>query len=245
MLARNQTSAKQSQSEKFCRCGSLIEEVTDRTGRFSFTPNLCRDCEATEREISRLRDIRQKRQSKAKMIRARVEMVIPPLYRKARLRDISSNLRKKILSLQPGRGLYLWGAAGTGKTYTMCAVIRYYISKGLSVKRICWDKFCLRLRNTFSSNQSELSLIQPLIESDVLVIEDIGTSVSMGGRETDFSLRTLLVILDDRMEHCRATFLTSNKSIEEIQKSFDERIASRIQGTCEILKIAGKDKRIR
>jgi DNA replication protein DnaC len=40
-----------------------------------------------------------------------------------------------------------------------------------------------------------------------------------------------------------ATFVTTNKSVEELARSFDQRIASRLQQACEVVQIRGRDKR--
>jgi len=41
-----------------------------------------------------------------------------------------------------------------------------------------------------------IDVIKPLLAADKLFIEDVGTTVSMGKQESDFSLRTFLVILE-------------------------------------------------
>jgi DNA replication protein DnaC len=90
---------------------------------------------------------------------------------------------------------------------------------------------------------TEFDIIKQLVEIDRLFIEDIGTTVSNDRPESDFSLRTFLVILDKRLECCRATFITTNKSIEQLGESFDLRIASRLQQACVVIRLTGQDKR--
>jgi len=77
---------------------------------------------------------------------------------------------------------------------------------------------------------------------DLLVLEDLGTSKSIGVAESDFSLRTVLALIDSRIENCLPTIITTNKSIENLAASFDDRIASRLSGF-KIIKIDGADKR--
>ena len=66
----------------------------------------------------------------------------------------------------------------------------------------------------------------------------------LGQQESDFSLRTLLVLLDHRIEQNLATFVTTNKTIEDLAWSFDQRVASRLRQACEIVEIRGADRRI-
>lgn len=174
-----------------------------------------------------------------------VDRVIPAHYRRATLMDLSPALREQIDRLPEHRGLYLWGEPGRGKSHAMCAIAGHLYASGLDVERIAWELLLLRLRDTFkaSSTETELGVIRPLIAVDALIIEDIGTTVSLGCRETDFSLRTALVLLDHRLEHDRPTFFSSNKNPAEIRKSFDARIASRIEGGCVVVQMAGPDRR--
>lgn len=143
------------------------------------------------------------------------------------------------------KGLLLYGAPGVGKTFSMCALIRLYIMRGHNVERISYDALCVKIRDTFkpSATQSEQDLIRHYQNVEKLFIEDVGTTVGDKGQESDFSLRTFLLILDNRIEHRRPTFITTNKPVDELAKSFDERVASRLYQACEIIPVGGNDKR--
>ncbi len=143
------------------------------------------------------------------------------------------------------RGGMLWGQPGVGKSYAMAALVRHYILIGSSVGRVGYEMLCLKIRDTFKagSTQGELDVIRPLLEVDKLFVEDVGTTVSAGHQESDFSLRTFLVLLDKRLEACKPTFIPNNKGVEQLSKSFDKRIASRLQQACEIIQLAGEDRR--
>jgi predicted ATPase len=171
--------------------------------------------------------------------------LIPPLFQEARLEHLSGPLQQKIKSLPADRGLLFWGEPGVGKSYAMAALMQYLLFEGCQVERISYEMLCLQLRDTYKtgSTRTEFDVIKSLIEVDKLFIEDVGTTVSMGGQESDFSLRTFLVLLDQRLECGRATFITSNKNIEDLAASFDSRIASRLHQACEIVHLAGKDRR--
>lgn len=99
------------------------------------------------------------------------------------------------------------------------------------------------MRETYRGKGSELAVLKPLLQTKKLFIEDIGTTVTVGKVESDFSLRIFLSILDSRLEHCRATFISTNKTLEELRNSFDERVASRIVQACEIIRLSGEDRR--
>lgn len=173
-----------------------------------------------------------------------VVQIVRPRYANATLKTLPSALCTALLGAKEGESIYLWGPPGTGKTWAMAAMARHRIENGYRVHREGWERLCLRIRGTFSPRavETEWTVIEPLIAADTLIIEDIGTTVSAGRQESDFSLRVLLVILDSRSEDMLETLITSNKPLEEIESSFDPRIASRLrQGL--IIQKTGKDKR--
>jgi len=174
-----------------------------------------------------------------------IAAVVPPRYLEAQIEHLSAKLQEIIKTLPEDKGLLLWGAPGVGKTYAMAALARHYISEGFAAARTGYELLCLQLRDTFKSKarETELSVIKPLLSADKLFIEDIGTTKSEGNIESDFSVRTLLVLLDWRLENCLATYLTTNRPVEELAKTFDERVASRLLQACEVVKLTGQDKR--
>ena len=173
--------------------------------------------------------------------------LIPPHYAKAELSDLPKNLVDTFLTLPDDKGLYLWGEPGRGKTYACCVFLKYFWDQGWDVARVSYEMLALRIRDTFKrgSTESELDIIKPLLSVSKLVIEDIGTAISVDQQESEFSLRTFLVLLDQRIEQCLATFVTTNKSVEELGRSFDQRVASRLQEACIILHATGKDRRLK
>lgn len=173
---------------------------------------------------------------------ALLEMV-PERYLDAEMRSLPVELQTKFL-LEIDTGVLLWGAAGVGKTYGMAVLAKKYLKEGYSLKRVHYEMLCLRLRDTFNpkATHTEWGIIEPLLNCDKLFIEDVGTSKSIGKQESDFSLRTFLVLLDMRMERCRPTFVTSNKSVENLSNSFDERVGDRLR-TFYVYKLTGDSKR--
>lgn len=170
--------------------------------------------------------------------------IVHERYKNATVDTLGASLLEQLRKPPEGESIYLWGAPGTGKTWAFAALARERIENGYLVHREGWERLCLRIRDTFNTRatETEWSVIKPLIDCDTLILEDIGTTTSIGRQETDFSLRVLLVILDSRSEDVRETWITSNKPLEEIEKSFDPRIASRLrQGA--IIHKTGKDKR--
>ncbi len=172
---------------------------------------------------------------------------IPPRYHGATLDDLPEGITEAFHALPDDRGLFLWGQPGRGKTHAMCALAKQFWHGGWDFRRITYERLSLDIRATFGSGngESEQVVLEPLWTVPKLFIEDVGVTVSLGQQESDFSLRTLVTLLDIRLEWCRATFATSNKPIEAIAESFDGRVASRLCEACEIIEITGHDRRMR
>jgi len=169
--------------------------------------------------------------------------IVPERYIHAKLEDLPKAVSDALVS-ENSTGVYLWGPPGVGKTYSLCALANYLVSEGYVCRRFNYEHLCLKLRDTFkpASKESEWSIIEPLVNADRLFMEDIGTTKSIDAVESDFSLRTLLVIIDIRLERCRPTYITTNKSVENLTKSFDSRIGDRLK-LYNILKLSGESKR--
>jgi DNA replication protein DnaC len=172
-----------------------------------------------------------------------VSQIVPKLFAAARM----EHLKPKLAACLTGdvtTGVLLWGPPGSGKSYAMAAHARECILAGYIVRRIPYELLCLQLRDTFKpkSVATEWSVIEALVNCDMLFMEDVGATKAVGNAESDFSVRTLQVLLDTRLEYCKPTFITSNKSLENITDSFDERVGSRLK-TFHIFRMADEDKR--
>ncbi|MFA6187448.1 MAG: DnaA/Hda family protein [Phycisphaerae bacterium] len=197
-----------------------------------------------EAEKQLAQERRQNRCQKKLQWEHQLSQILPPLFIKAHLRDLQQPLCERILTLRPEQGLFLWGDVGTGKSHAMAAIARYYITKNKSVRRIRYDSLLLKIRDTYKNkSESELTVVTPLVDADILILEDIGTTVGSGTQESDFSIRTFLLLLDARLEDCKPTFLTSNKPQAVIERSFDARVASRLAATLGVMKLSGIDRR--
>ena len=170
--------------------------------------------------------------------------VVPERYIGAEISHLPTPIQD-IFSNDIANGVFLWGTTGSGKTYSLAALAKKYLTDGYTVKRVHYEMLCLRLRDTFNknSNTTEFRVIEPLLNCDKLFIEDVGVSRQIGNQETDFSIRTFTLILDMRLEKLKPTFITSNKSLENIEQSFDERVSDRLR-LFHIFAMKSKSKRI-
>lgn len=175
--------------------------------------------------------------------RAEYMSVVPKRYMVAEMEHLPKKLQE-VFKSEISNGVLLWGTTGSGKTYAMAAFAKNQIAMGYKVMRVHYEVLCLKLRDTFNPNASETEwkIIEPLLNCDMLFIEDVGVTKSIGAKESDFSRKTFLVLLDIRMEHMRPTLITTNKSVENIKDSFDERIGDRLR-IFQVFNMNAKSKR--
>lgn len=166
--------------------------------------------------------------------------LVETLYWQASLQDIPDDILLLISNLNDN-DLFVFGPVGRGKTHLLAALIRHYVYEGYNVERINFDDFCLEIRSTYhpASKITERNLIEPLKTLDLLVIDDLGLRSQ---QESEFVYTTFYTILNKRQERKLPTFLSSNKSIAQLERTFDSRIASRLRSAV-VIEIQGQDRR--
>lgn len=188
-------------------------------------------------ELAVVEQRKQRRKERRQVLRRRLDRWIPPLYRGAHIRQLSVNLRQRLLATPKEQGILLWGSAGVGKTHAAMALIRWHITRGEAVQRYTHAELILRLRSCFDAEKNEHETIASLTNVPVLVIDDLSAA-----QMTDYSSMALLHIIDRRIELCKRTIITSNLSPENIEQIFGERMGSRLK-TFLTIRLGGKDKR--
>jgi DNA replication protein DnaC len=160
-------------------------------------------------------------------------------YINAELTDLDDALYEKLE--QCHGDLFLWGDIGVGKTYAMAALLKHYVGEGFECDRTNFDGFCSLIRSSMNNNSriTEDALVKHMTGVDKLFIDDLGMRSK---QETDFAYITLYRILNTRQERLLPTLITTNRSIDELNESFDTRIASRLSTMLNI-HMTGQDRR--
>ncbi len=142
---------------------------------------------------------------------------------------------KRILESGTG-GLFIYGSVGTGKTHILAAIAR----RASIYKAIAVPNLMLVLRESFKSEHStESVIIEKYARANLLLLDDLGAEKS-----TEYAIQSLYLIIDRRWREDKPTIITSNLNLTELAGKLDDRIASRIAGMCEVVKLTGKDRRL-
>lgn len=167
-------------------------------------------------------------------------------------------------AIAQGRGLFLFGTYGTGKTHLSIATVRQLMVTGP-------DRFGVRIPETelriYGVNHEEydglycsffsvvdlLDAMRPGSEvkqahgdwlfyraryDDLVILDDIGAE-----KATDWVAERLYSIIDTRYRMERATIFTSNLSEKKMQDRLGGRIVSRIYEMTEQVPVIGPDHR--
>ena len=173
------------------------------------------------------------------------------------LGELTPRIRKDMQNLPFPKELkkvestFIHGKIGSGKTIQavfmmisearICFVNRQY-SK---VEFISVPELLLKFKDSYSSKEEDQMTEKELVEYystlPLLVLDDIGVE-----RITDWSFQLLYIIINRRYENMKKTIFTSNFSLSELAEKFgDDRIPSRIQQMCKIVKSKNVDYRAR
>ena len=82
-----------------------------------------------------------------------------------------------------------------------------------------------------------------LLQSDVVLIDDVGSEPMMN----NITVVYLYNLIDERQQSGKATVISTNLSVAELQKTYSERIASRLtdQRQSHVIELLGEDIRRR
>ncbi len=136
--------------------------------------------------------------------------------------------------------LYMFGNTGLGKTHLSLAIAAEVIKKGYSVVYgSAHDFFGMIERERFGRSENpDGTTGETRINRDVLVIDDLGAEFV-----TQFTVSELYYIVDTRLAKGYPTIISTNLKADELEKTYNERIASRILYNYYRLDFIGNDIR--
>jgi DNA replication protein DnaC len=226
----------QIESERACPLG-----VCDGSGWILGPEDVARPCECREDRLRRSRS-------------RGVASVIPAKYRgvsfdRPPVTEIEPMVVRVVHSfvedlddrLDNGRGLWLMGDTGTGKTTLAMLVSKATLAAGRSVAIYSLPKLLARIRRTYDDEAGEDSYLQffdRLTSVDLLHIDDVGAE-----KRSDWVIEQLYALINERYEQRRSIVLTTNHDREKLEDQFGPRIVSRLTEMTEPIPLFGPDRR--
>ena len=163
-----------------------------------------------------------------------------------------------------GGGMLFWGPVGTGKTHLIVGIFRELtLRKGVACRFIEFGNLLQDLRRSFSQSTGDSALMLPLVEVELLVIDELGK-----GRGTEWEETVLDDLVSRRYNAGRVTLFTTNFEPREessargnaayhgsqspdtsgwqapsLRERVGDRIYSRLCEMCEFVEMTGADYR--
>jgi DNA replication protein DnaC len=212
--------------------------VCDGSGWILGPEDIARECEC---RASRLKKARLRGVASAIPARYRgVSFDRPPvsdMERSLESRAVVRTARNYIDNLDEnlgaGRGLWLMGTPGTGKTSLAMLVAKEAMARGKTAAVYFTPQLLTRIRVTYGASDVASTydaFFKRLTSVDLLYIDDLGSE-----RQTDWVVEQLYAIVNERYEQKGAMLLTSNakydknlgKAMEDGQKQLEDQVGSR------------------
>jgi DNA replication protein DnaC len=136
-------------------------------------------------------------------------------------------------NLEAGRGLWLMGTPGTGKTTLAMLAAKEALARGKTVAIYFTPQLLNRIRTTYGAADAAdayNSFFKRLTSVDLLYIDDLGSE-----RQSDWVVEQLYAIVNERYQQRGSMLLTSNaahdkdmsKAMEGAQQQLEEQVGAR------------------
>lgn len=141
---------------------------------------------------------------------------------------------------EKGMGLYLYSnTRGSGKTHMAAALaneimkvhntqVKFAVSTTiLSEIKATWRKQQSKQYQEDESPYTETQLLDALVTSEVLIIDDLGVEIGKDEEAKDWISERIFIIIDGRYRNKKPTIITSNYALADLRH--DTRITNRIK----------------
>ncbi len=218
----------------------------DGSGWIEDSDDTARACECRERRIAQARTrgvltvLPTKYQGVGFDRPPIAEMVRDP-ERRAAVSAVTDFLEEIDSNIADGRGLWLEGDVGTGKTTLAMLVSKQAIEAGYSVAIYSLPRLLARIRRTYDGASGELSYLEffrRLTSVDLLHVDDLGAE-----KRSDWVLEQLYSIVDERYATNRSMVVTTNMQVNDLEEQIGLRTVSRLAEICTAVHMYGKNQR--
>lgn len=110
-------------------------------------------------------------------------------------------------------------------------------------KFVVYPEFIMQVQDSYRHAKGEetaLDLLDSIAKIPFLIMDDLGAE-----KPTEYVRQATYYVINHREMHLLPTFITTNFSMDYLDENLDPRISSRIAGMCEIIRLEGKDRRIK
>lgn len=146
------------------------------------------------------------------------------------------------------RGLLFMGPAGVGKTHLAVSILKDLIEKGFAGLFYEFGSLLKEIQDSYNpvSKSSELKVLAPVYQADVLVLDELGATVP-----TEWVRDTMYQIINKRYNDRKLTIFTTNyldkggDNTQRLEERITYRLRSRLYEMCTSVVMDGEDYRRR
>jgi len=145
------------------------------------------------------------------------------------------------------RGLLLMGSVGVGKTHLAVSILKGLTERGFTCLFYEFGSLLKEIQDSYNvhTQSSELSVLSPVLNIDVLVLDELGAS-----KPTDWVRDTMAHVINTRYNDKKLTIFTTNYLDERrndreevLEDRIGTRLRSRLYEMCKTVVITGEDYR--
>ena len=138
------------------------------------------------------------------------------------------------------KNLLFYGDTGVGKTFLSNCVAKEILDQGRSVIYFtAFQLFDILSKGVFEKDADAIAANQNIFDSDLLVIDDLGTEMS-----NTFTVSQLFLCVNERILRGKSTIISTNLSIGQLTERYSERTFSRIMDNYSLIKLFTNDIRL-
>ena len=168
---------------------------------------------------------------------------------RGRYASADSGLGRRVWGLaRQGRGAYLWGEPGTGKTWAAACAVRLAVEEAVEEAPLFPDARLVSAADLLAEvregfDGGDRGALSRACRVGLLALDDLGAE-----RPTPWAVETLTRLVDARASAGLPTVVTSNLRVGRLRDRLGgvegKRLASRLAGACEAIEVAGPDRRL-
>jgi DNA replication protein DnaC len=220
--------------------------ICDGSGWILGPEDVARPCDCREQRLARghnrgISSVIPARYRGVSFDRPPVSDMVRDLQTKAAVGEVRGFVDELEERLGAGRGLWIFGDTGTGKTTLAMLVSKMALEAGHSVAIYSLPKLLAHIRRTYDSEpggDSYLAFFERLTSVDLLHIDDLGAE-----KRSDWVLEQLYALINERYEAQRSVLVTTNLPHEELEEQIGSRTVSRLSQICDEVPLFGDDRR--
>ncbi len=133
--------------------------------------------------------------------------------------------------------VFMLGETGLGKTFLSGCIAKEVRKKGFSAAFDSAQSFFREIEKEHFG-RSDGDTLGTLMNADLVIIDDLGSEL-----HSPFNASAAYNVINSRLNLSKPTIISSNLSLEELAKFYDDRIMSRLMGMFRTLRFIGTDIR--